>query len=100
MEITTKFNLGSRAVRFFDGAIQALEIIAVEYRLVKANESEGGEITYSAIRKDSAYNPHSPFEKPWISFKETEVGKSIFLDKEELLARVAELPVDDGIKRP
>jgi len=96
MEITTKLNLGSQVIRYFDGVIQALEIIGVEYKLARANEREGGEITYSAVRKDSAYNPQSPFEKPWISFNETEVGISIFVSKEELLARLSSLPVDSG----
>lgn len=85
MEIRTKLSMHQRVVTLIDGRIVSLEVDEIKFRIVPGDEKEGGRIEYSALRRDKAIGEDAPFEKRNVRFSEEDLGRTVWLDKDEMI---------------
>lgn len=86
MEIKTKLSMHQRVVMIFNGKIVSLEVNEIKFRIVPADEKDGGSIEYSGIRRDKAIGRDASYDKQFVGFSEEDLGRTVWLDKDEMLA--------------
>jgi len=84
--IQTQLNMHDRVVVLINGKIVSLEINEINYRIVPANEKEGGTIDYAGIRRDKERGRDASFETQNVKFSEMDLGLTVWKTKEDMIA--------------
>ena len=94
MELTTKLSMHQRVITLIEGRLVSLEIDEINFRIIPANEKDGGKIEYSGIRRDRAVGRDASPEASSVKFSESDLGVTVWRDKEEMLSFFGKLEIE------
>jgi len=102
MVINTILSLHETVLKLIEGKIVPIMINEVKYRIVPLTEAEGGEIMYGGIRQDintCSMRPNEEYSAIVVDFAESEVGRTIFRTKEEMISYLSGKDIEPSIAR-
>jgi len=100
MEIKTILSLHDNVLKLIEGKIVPILINGVEFSIAPITEAEGGEVKYYGIRQDvntCSMRPNEAYNATVIDFAESEVGRTIFRTKDEMLSYLTEIEIEPSI---